>query len=166
MQSSQESRITDKPDAFTPAEDPISGALRDLLAVFADALGDVKFPDVDARALGTQAKQIEERFGEVRRAEAALVEARRKLGEAQDGLLQRAQRALAYARVFADGDPTLTARLDAIALPRARAARSATVPATDDAPKKRGRPRKVPAPGTTLFAGDDDRSPAPRAPML
>jgi len=156
--------MSEKTDAFSPAEDPISGALRELLAIFGDALGDVKFPDVDARALGAQAKQIEEKFVSVRRAEAALAEARLTLGEAQDQLLQRAQRALAYARVFADGDAALTAKLDAIALPRTRPGKPGPgAPATDDAPRKRGRPRKLPPTGTTLFtasAPPDERSPA------
>lgn len=162
--------MSDKPEAFSSVDDPITSALRELLAIFADALGDVKFPDVDARALGAQAKQVEEKFAEVRRAEAALVEARRRLGEAQDQLLQRAQRAAAYARVFADGDAALTARLEAVTLPRSRPGKPAvaTAAASSEPPKKRGRPRRVPDGGTTLFAAAppaDERAAAPRAPM-
>ena len=75
--------------------------------------------------------------------------------EKQEALLLRAQRALAYARVYAESDTTLTASLEAIGLPRAT--RRATVgdapvlsAASDTAPRPRGRPRKRPAAEPTL----------------
>ncbi|MEZ4398397.1 MAG: hypothetical protein R3B06_00155 [Kofleriaceae bacterium] len=140
------------PPTALPDDDALTAPIRDLLALFAETLADVKFPDVDSRALTTEAKQVLDRAAEVGRAEAALAEARRTLVEAQDQLHQRAQRALAYARVYADGDAELSARLDAIGLPRPRAPRATTAAApTSDAPRKRGRPRKEPAP-TTLFS--------------
>lgn len=145
--------------------DPIGGALRELLAIFADALGDVKFPDVDAAALVMMAKQVEDRDAEVRRAELAVDEARRRLNESQDQLLARAHRAAAYARVFADGNAALTARLDALALPRPRLGKPGTTSSVTaiDPPKKRGRPRNVPEAGATLFAPSASTDPIERS---
>ena len=140
--------------------DPISPALRDVLAVFDDALADVKFPDVDNAALQAQAKEVEERFAEVKRLEAALDEARRSLDDAQESLLSRSQRAVAYARVFADGDVLLSSRLESITLPRSKAKSSSSPPAQATAPKKRGRPPKSAPETDALFsvkdATDDD----------
>ena len=113
--------MSDSESGLPTSVDCISPALREVLAVFDDeALADVKFPDVDNDALQAQAAVVEERHAEVRRLEAALEDAKRKLDETHDSLLGKAQRAVAYARVYADGDPGLTARLDAIALPRGR----------------------------------------------
>ena len=70
-------------------------------------------------------------------------------------LLQRAQRALAYVRVYAESDPTLTASLEAIGLPRATrraAAGDALVlsAASETSPRPRGRPPKRPIADLTL----------------
>lgn len=145
------------PTMVPQQHDPISVSLRDVLAVFDDALADVKFPDVDNDALQAQAKEVEERHAEVRRLEAALEEAKKRLDDAQDGLLNKAQRAVAYARVYADGDVLLSSRLESIALPRAKAKSSPPAQASS-APKKRGRPAKNAAEAdASLFAvGSDD----------
>jgi hypothetical protein len=92
-----------------------------------------------------------------RAAQLALDVARGALHERQEALLQQAQRALAYARVYAEADVALTARLDAITLPRgSRRARSETgtsgaetdslVLTSEGEPvrRPRGRPRKLP----------------------
>ena len=100
--------------------------------------------------------------------DAAAAALRQRLSDARDDLLQRAQRALAYARVYADGEgpADLAAQLDALVLPRTRSQRPAPAVATaatttePAAPRKRGRPRKEPQP-TTLFAA----APGPTAPL-
>ncbi len=132
------------------ADEAVNPAIRELLVIFAEALAGVSFPDVDGKALAVQAAQVEERAAEVRRLEATLDDARRRLAEAHEALAVRAQRAMAYARVFADGDAALSARLEGLALPRVRGARTvtaaATTPASDGAPRRRGRPPKSAAP--------------------
>jgi len=143
--------MSDSESGLPTSVDCISPALREVLAVFDDdALADVKFPDVDNDALQAQAAVVEERHAEVKRLEAALEDAKKKLEETHDSLLGKAQRAVAYARVYADGDPGLTARLDAIALPRGRprglVAKAASM---TEAPKKRGRAK---SPDASLFA--------------
>ena len=121
---------------------PIAAPVHALLDLFARELSAVRFPDVDRDVLAEGAARVEEAALAVVAAELALAAARTALTEAQDNLHGRAQRALSYARVFADGNPDLRAQLDAIALPRATAA----IRPDGTAPKKRGRPRKTPEP--------------------
>jgi hypothetical protein len=125
--------------------------LREVLAIFDDALDDVRFPDVDGAALHAASDVVVAAHAELRRLEAAVDEARRRLDEAQDALLNKAQRAVAYARVYADGDAVLTSRLETIALPRSRGPRLAA----PEPPRKR---RRSASATESLFApptGDD-----------
>lgn len=142
--------------AAVRADEAVNPAIRELLVIFAEALAGVSFPDVDGKALAVQAAQVEERAVELRRLEATLDEARRRLAEAQDALAQRALRAVAYARVFADGDAALSARLEALVLPRPRSTRAVTAAAVtpDGGPRRRGRPPRAASP--VLF---DERAP-------
>ncbi len=136
-------------------------SLRELVELFAGPLATLTFPGVDSRALVTLAAQVEADASELARLEATVAALRARLTDARDELLPRAQRALAYARVYADGDGSaeLAARLDALVLPRPRPARptpgtaaAATNAPTDATPRKRGRPRKdATAAATTLF---------------
>ncbi|MEW5848229.1 MAG: hypothetical protein AB2A00_05415 [Myxococcota bacterium] len=132
----------------TNPENPIPPAQQALLDLFTADLKDLKFPDVDRDILEEAAARVREHAEQVAQAEAALAAAREKLAEHQEGLLQKCQRAMAYARVWAEENEELSQRLDAIALPRsARRARSegnATLPPESAAPvRKRGRPPKA-----------------------
>lgn len=143
--------------------DPIPAPIQSLLAIFGDYLADVRFPDVDAEVLGGAADEVRRLAQEVARAEAVLEAARAALADGQEVLLARSQRALAYARIFAEDDAALSARLDGVGLPRAarRVPRSEPAVAAADAPQpiesatangpRRGRPRKEAAPAS-LFA--------------
>ncbi len=144
--------------------DPISPALRALLELFAAELAEVRFPDVDADVLDDAAAVVREKAEAVAKAQAALDASRLALHESQDVLLQKGQRALAYARVFSEENAELSAKLEGISLPRATrkgvrtegpAAEPVTAAAGNDenAPKRRGRPPKArPATGASLFA--------------
>ena len=107
-----------------------------LLHLFQTELAGVQFPGVDATVLDAAAARIGAASDDVRRAEPALDAARAALTAAQDDAVQKAQRALAYARVYAQDDAELLARLDAVAL----AAGPASPPPA--APRRRGRPPK------------------------
>ena len=141
----------------------ISAPIQSLLDLFATALGDVRFGDVDAKTLARVAADVESAAAVVAATQATLDEAREALQERQEALLAQAQRALAYARVYAESDAALTERLEAIALPRsgrrAKASGEALVLSTesDAARRPRGRPRKVgpalAAPDALLFTG-------------
>ncbi len=126
----------------------ISPPVQAVLDLFTTELTAVRFGDVDANVLGRLAADTLAAAEAVAVAQAALDGARGALQERQDALHQQAQRALAYARVYAESDDALSMRLEAIALPKlARRARTeeALVLAPDTAPsaKRRGRPRKV-----------------------
>lgn len=116
-----------------------------VLGLFDDELRGLRFPDVDQAVLREAAARVQAQAEVVAQAEAALHAAREVLAECQDGLVHRCQRALAYARVFAEEDRELSRRLETIALPRAgRAARPAAT-ATEGAEgrmpaRRRGRP--------------------------
>jgi multidrug efflux pump subunit AcrA (membrane-fusion protein) len=131
----------------------IPGPLQGVLDVFATTLADVRFGDVDAATLARLATEVDAAANVVAAAQATLESARAALHERQEALMLAAQRALAYARVYAEADAALSARLDAINLPRAARrprADAAALPvdaiASADAlpPRRpRGRPRKV-----------------------
>jgi len=97
---------------------PISAPVQAVLDLFTDPLRDVRFADVDAATLRDLAASTLAAAEVMSTAEAELTRARRALQERQDTLLTHAQRALAYARVYAETDAALTERLEQIALPR------------------------------------------------
>lgn len=135
----------------TTVADPVAAPLREVAALFADELSDVRFPDLDATILNAAIAEVEAAVADVAQLEAAVADARRRLDERHDALVHKAARGLAYARVFADSDTELLARLDSITLPRARRGGAAPAASTEQQPKKRG--RKPQSSGETLFAG-------------
>ena len=114
--------------------------VRALLEMLRGDLATIRFPDVDGDKLAAAAREVEEATLAVAAAEAALAAARSRLDERQDALLARAQRALGYLRVFAEGDAALESRLASIVLPRRGNAPDVTPPAGE--PRRRGRPPK------------------------
>jgi hypothetical protein len=139
--------------------------VQSLIDLFATTLAEVRFGDVDAQMLARAAADVQTASAVVASAQATLDEARRSLHELEETLLQHAQRAAAYARVYAENDATLSERVSAIALPRpARRTRQngeALVLSTEApaAPRPRGRPRKTaaaePTPDTLLLRTPD-----------
>ncbi len=128
----------------------IPSPIQALLDLFTTDLADVRFADVDGQTLASSAAEVEVAAKSVASAQAALDVAREVLQSRQDALLQRAQRALAYARVYAEADEALTRKLDAVSLPRAPRrprAEDALVlsanPQPAPASRPRGRPRKA-----------------------
>jgi len=131
--------------------DPIAAPIQAILDLFAKDLADVRFANVDAKTLERIASEVKSAAGVVASAEVAFETARATLLEKQDALLQHAQHALAYARVYAENDEAMTARLETITLPRAtrRARAGAEVlllsVAPQPSPRARGRGRKTPS---------------------
>ena len=139
---------------FSPM-DAIPAPIQSLLDLFSTALVEVRFADVDAQTLARAVADVQEAAAVVGAAQATLEDARQALQERQETLLQYAQRAVAYARVYAENDEALSGRLGAIALPRstrrARTSGDALVLSSElpAAPARRPvgvvrRPRKVP----------------------
>lgn len=128
----------------------IPSPVHTVLDLFATDLAGVRFGDVDSNVLAALAAEVQSAADAVASAQALLDDARSKLQERQEALLLQVQRALAYARVYAEADAALTARIETIALPRpARRPRADEVLtlSPDEAPPRRprGRPRKVSA---------------------
>jgi hypothetical protein len=135
--------MPDMPTSSLPS-DTLPACAREVIALYADAMPDVRFPDLDLDVLEGAAAELRASLDRVKRATAEL-EAARAAAQAQAELLEsRAERALAYARVFAHGDPALSDRIATISHHKAPAHPEAA------APKKRGRPKKTDG-DTTLF---------------
>ena len=129
----------------------IPAPIQALLDLFTTSLADVRFADVDGQTLASCASEVEAAAKAFTSAQVTLDAAREALQFRQDALLQRAQRALAYARVYAEADETLTRKLDAASLPRPPRrprAEDALVLSADPqpapVPRPRGRPKKAP----------------------
>jgi hypothetical protein len=112
-------------DALTPFS-------REVLELYASELADVRFPDLDLEALRALADAVGEAQEAADAIEEQLAEARQRVAERNATLLARAERALSYARIYAEGNRALTTRIEAI--------RGTSEPAPT--PKKRGRPPK------------------------
>ena len=140
----------------TLPRDTIDPAVADLLALFSGPLQGVRFPDVDHAILSELADTVKRSADEVEQARAMLDAAEAELEERRQALLTRAQRAMAYARIYADGNPELEGELDRIALPgpgpQSESREAAAAQAGEPERRKRGRPRKVRDGAPPLFA--------------
>jgi hypothetical protein len=103
------------PRFMTSLAEPVQA----VVSLFEGPLARVRFADVDAEGLGKLAAEVSSTAGEVAQQEARLVELKQTFAQRQEALLVLAQQALAYARIYAEGDEELTAKLNDISLPRA-----------------------------------------------
>lgn len=94
-----------------PANDVVPSDVGEFLDVYAEELPDVRFPDVDRASLEALAAQVRERAAELMRLHEEVRQAREALDQAQDELRKAACRGLAYAKIYADGNEDLSARL-------------------------------------------------------
>jgi len=110
--------------SVTPVRDPVAQPFVALMDVFGAHADTLRFPDVDHVMLEELAGQVREAATEVAQCEQALAHARRALDERQAVLRLRAERGMAYAKIYAEDDATLLAQLDEIDLsPRKTAAK-------------------------------------------
>lgn len=146
----------------SPDTSSISPALQELIALFNAQLEEVRFPGADAQTLSADAEAVREAARALTLAEAAAEAARERLAETQEALLSRGQRALAYAKIYAEEDPALWARLESVQLPRtARRAARSEADEVAAAPRRRGRPPKNATTAGALFI---EESAAPATP--
>jgi hypothetical protein len=103
----------------------LSAPVQAVLELFQGPLADVRFADVDAAGLANLAAAVDSAASEVAQQEAQLAALRQTLVDRQDALLLLTQRAVAYARVYAEHDEALTEQLSRIVLPRATKPRKA-----------------------------------------
>jgi signal transduction protein with GAF and PtsI domain len=102
--------------SVTPARDPVSEPVAALIDVFGAHSAALCFPEVDHAILEGLAAELRQAAAEVERQERALHQARQVLDERRDALRARAERGLAYARIFAEDDEPLREQLEAIDL--------------------------------------------------
>lgn len=89
----------------------LPGVVATLLGLFESPLRDVRFPDADREALTAAVDAFRAAQLSVTEAEEKLHAARVRLDEADTALARVSQRALAYARVYAQDNPELLASL-------------------------------------------------------
>lgn len=102
--------------SITPARDPVSEPLAILIAAFGEHAQALCFPDVDHPILEGLAAELRQAAAEVERCERALALARQGLDERREALRARAERGLAYARIYAEDHEALLLQLAAIDL--------------------------------------------------
>ena len=139
----------------SPAVEPGSAlepAIVELLALFAGPLSSVRFPDIDHATLSDLASAVELAQTEVEQARALLASTVAQLEARRLELHTRAQRAKAYARVYAEGNAGLQAELDRVVLPKPGPQLAPSARPADTEPRKRGRPRKVREPSSLFEA--------------
>ncbi|NVB36235.1 hypothetical protein G6O69_36700 [Pseudenhygromyxa sp. WMMC2535] len=114
---------------------PIPAPVRAVLELFSGPLAEVSFPDVDRESLAASAAEVESRREVLQSALEAVARAREALEAGQASLIEQAQKAHAYASVFASSDADLQSALAEIKFDgRALAPK-----------RRRGRPRKAKA---------------------
>lgn len=135
--------------------DPTPALCADVLALFSGPLAEVRFPDLDRTSLESEAAALLDAQREVEALERSLDSARQRTREAVAQLTATSQRALAYARVFAMGQPALEEALSEV--------RTSEGPRADAAPKKR-KARKENGTGDLPLAKEpESKHPSPEA---
>jgi hypothetical protein len=144
----------------------ISQPLQAVVALFEGPLAGVRFADIDAGGLSKLSGEVANAAAEVEQQEAKLSALRQSLAQRQEALLGLAQQALAYARVYAENDEELLAKLNDISLPRATKPRKAA-PAKARGAGEAEAPAAMPAepsaatPEEAAVAAGDEDVPAP-----
>ncbi|GAB4570557.1 MAG: hypothetical protein Tsb0020_25410 [Haliangiales bacterium] len=111
--------------------DSIPADIAAFLSVFDEHLSELSFPDVDGELLRRQVAEVSRESDALARLSEQLREQRQAVERAEATLRRLAERGLAYAKVYADGDPALSAALDELSLGAA--------PASKPSRKRRGR---------------------------
>lgn len=130
-----------------------------VLDLFTHDLANVQFPDVGRDVLEQAHGSVQRALAELAEAEALLEAAHASLLLRQDELAQKATRALAYARIYAESDDALAEKVASIAALPGLSPRNAgrrqgdalTMQNANAAPRRRGRPAKT-QPGQTALA--------------
>ncbi len=116
----------------------VAPSVLSVLELFKGPLAGMRFADVDAEGLAALIASVDAAGVEVSDAEAKVGELQQALAVQQEALLALAQRALAYARVFAESDDQLSSELNGISLPRSGKPRKASAPKSSDVPSVAG----------------------------
>lgn len=142
--------------------DPIPPSVLALLDLFSNELSDVSFPGVDRAILEQVITEVRTHTEAVAKAEAALDAARTALRESEETLSTKAQKALSYARVFAEDNPRILPKVESVAriVGTTSSPPAARSDASGDPPKRRGRPAKARPAAEPSDATPPDATPA------
>lgn len=138
--------------AQSPKLDQTPELARHVIELYSEELANVSFPDLDLAKLRSAQSELHAAQLALERVEAELAEARSERDRISELLSTKAERALAYARVFAQGDPTLGPRVAEIGRKR--------LPGSDPPASKPARPRgrkpKAEAASELFDAGEEE----------
>jgi hypothetical protein len=138
-----------------PKADTTPLLARQVIDLYALDLAEVRFPDLDLSALLYAQSELHAAQLEIERVEQELVQARSIWESRAQVLTQKAERALAYARIYAQGDAELAPRIADIGRRKPAASADAVSGTGGEAgarePRKRGRKPKAESP-SELFA--------------
>ena len=95
---------------------PIPAPLYELMSIFSEQLPNIRFGDIDKGVLDEAMGRVEMAAQKAAEAESVLEMARAELAATQQALLTTGQRALAYARIYAEDQPALLGRLQTLSL--------------------------------------------------
>ena len=143
----------------TPLIDATPTLARQVIDLYSVELAEVRFPDLDLSALLYAQTELHAAQVEVERVEAELADKRAVLEARSQALLQKAERALAYAKIYAQGDEDLVPRLAEIGRKRSSGASASMANNTHSSPglisapgpKRRGRKSKTEEAPEDLF---------------
>ncbi len=128
---SKHSTKNQEPTTSRPERDPLSALGHEVLSLFRGPLADVRFPELDRASLDAAADDALAAQVEVEATERALEDARNRAREASASFGRSVARALAYARVFAQGQPELEGLLSGSAVLAAASGQAGSRDATD-----------------------------------
>lgn len=128
--------------------DPIAEPIRELLTVFNEQLSAISFPDVSYAILEESAEKVVSAAAKLEEARKQVEAAEEAVSLGTEELLQKCGKALAYAKVYAEGNDELLERLTAIQLGKSAKATKRAASASES-PKAAPQPRQKKAPAVT-----------------
>lgn len=135
-----------------PKLDTTPALAKQVIDLYSEELADVRFPDLELSDLLSLQTDLHRAQVEVERVEAALADARAEVEGRMQTLTSKAERALSYARVFAQGNPELSPRIMDIGRKKSVSASAHQTMTENGAPApRRGRRPKAEAP-SELFS--------------
>ncbi|MBN1758991.1 MAG: hypothetical protein JW863_11765 [Chitinispirillaceae bacterium] len=97
----------------------ITGSIQEFLTVYREKLSSVAFPDISLEILENTVQEVLEKGRQLEENKKKVEEAQQVLEAVNENLQQKCSRGLAYAKIYAEGDPALSAQLASINLGRA-----------------------------------------------
>lgn len=124
--------------SLKPKQDPTPAFARQVIELYKGDLSEVRFPDLDLAVLESARDELQHSQLEVERLEADLHAARAALDAEAGSLNAKAERALAYAKIYAAADPQLSGRIAELGGKKKPPSAASALPAA-----RRGRRKKT-----------------------